>query len=94
MGLYKIIVYELIVFKVQQKNRTIEKKYFKEIEVIKDIPLKELAKKMIELKQSKYKDFKYILVDLGANESNWYIQSLNAKSEKAYFQRIRKVLDQ
>lgn len=58
--MYKIIVKELILHKIAQKNRVITKRQFVKIREIKGINESELSKKLIELK-SKYKDFKYII---------------------------------
>lgn len=60
MQKYKIIIKELVIQKIKQKNRIITKKQFVKIKEIKGINESELSKKVIELK-SKYKDFKYII---------------------------------
>ena len=58
--MYKIIIKELVLHKIEQKGRLIAKKQFVKINEIKGINESELSKKVIELK-SKYKDFKYII---------------------------------
>ena len=58
--MYKIIIKELVLHKIEQKSRIITKKQFIKINEIKGINESELSKKVIELK-SKYKDFKYII---------------------------------
>ena len=58
--MYKIIIKELVLLKVQQKNRVITKRQFVKIKEIKGINESELSKEVISLK-SKYKDFKYII---------------------------------
>lgn len=58
--MYKIIISELVLLKMQQKNRVITKKQFIKIKEIDNINVNDLSKKVIELK-SKYKDFKYII---------------------------------
>ena len=58
--MYKIIIKELVIQKIKQKNRIITKRQFIKIREIKNIDIKELSTKVIELK-SKYKDFKYII---------------------------------
>lgn len=60
MQKYKIIIKELIIEKIKQKNRVITKKHFIKIKEIPNIDISELSKKVIELK-SKYQDFKYII---------------------------------
>lgn len=60
MQKYKIIIKELVIQKIKQKNRIITKRQFIKIREIKNIDIKELSTKVIELK-SKYKDFKYII---------------------------------
>jgi hypothetical protein len=58
--MYKIIISELIVLKIQQKKRIITRRQFIKIKEIKDININDLSKKVIELKKI-YKDFKYII---------------------------------
>lgn len=58
--MYKIIVKELIIHKIQQKNRTITKRQFIKIKEINNININDLSKKVIDLKKV-YKDFKYII---------------------------------
>ena len=58
--MYQIIIKELVINKVQQKNRIITKKHFIKIKEINGIKYNELSKKVIELKKT-YKDFKYII---------------------------------
>lgn len=58
--MYKIIISELIIDRIVQKNRTITKRRFLKINEIPNIDIMDLSKKVIELK-SKYKDFKYII---------------------------------
>ena len=60
MQKYKIIIKELVIQKIKQENRVITKRQFIKIREIKNIDIKELSTKVIELK-SKYKDFKYII---------------------------------
>lgn len=60
MQKYKIIIKELVIQKIKQKNRIITKRQFIKINEINGINESELSKKVIELK-SKYKDFKYII---------------------------------
>ena len=60
MQKYKIIIKELVIQKIKQKNRIITKRQFIKINEVKGINESELSKKVIELK-SKYKDFKYII---------------------------------
>ena len=58
--MYKIIVKELILHRIEQKNRVITKKQFIKIKEIKNINVNELSKRVIDLKKI-YKDFKYII---------------------------------
>ena len=58
--MYKIIIKELVINKIQQKNRIITKKHFIKIKEIHSINEQDISKKVIELKK-KYKDFKYII---------------------------------
>ena len=58
--MYKIIVKELVLHRIEQKNRVITKRQFVKIKEIKGINESELSEKVISLK-SKYKDFKYII---------------------------------
>ena len=60
MQKYKIIIKELIIEKIKQKNRVTTKKHFIKIKAIPNIDISELSKKVIELK-SRYRDFKYIV---------------------------------
>ena len=60
MQKYKIIIKELVIQKIKQKGRVITKRQFVKIKEVKNIDIKELSTKVIELK-SKYKDFKYII---------------------------------
>lgn len=60
MQKYKIIIKELIIEKIKQKNRVITKKHFIKIKEIPNINISELSKKVIDLK-SRYRDFKYII---------------------------------
>lgn len=80
--MYKIIVYELVLFQVQQKNRIITKRYFQKIKTIDKIDIKDLSNKMIDLK-NKYNDSKYIIDFITPNGVD-LIAKMNEKSEKAY----------
>ena len=80
--MYKIIVYELIVFEVKQVNKTIKKRYFQKIKTLHNIDIKDLSKTMLQLKQ-KYNDNKYIIDFIGNNGVD-LIAKMNEKSEKAY----------
>lgn len=82
MQSYKIIIYELIIFKVDQKGRTITKRYFQKVKSVPDVLIKDLSKKMLELKQ-KYNDNKYI-IDFISDNGIDLIAKMNEKSEKAY----------
>lgn len=87
--MYKIIVYELIVFEVKQVNKTIKKRYFQKIKTLHNIDIKNLSKEFLQVK-NKYKDFKYIISEIKENQNDWYIENLNKKSEKAYKEYILK----
>lgn len=80
--MYKIIVYELIVFEVKQVNRTIKKRYFQRIKSVPDVSIKDLSKMMIDLKQQ-FSDNKYV-IDFITNNGVDLIAKMNEKSEKAY----------
>ena len=84
--MYKIIIYELIIFKVKHGNRTIKKRYFQKIKTIDKIDIKDLSKTMLDLKQ-KYNDNKYV-IDFIDNNSVDLIAKMNEKSEKAYKDHI------
>lgn len=86
--MYKIIVYELILFQVQQKNRILKKKYFRKLKTIDKIDIKDLSNKMIDLK-NKYNDSKYIIDFITPNGVD-LIAKMNEKSEKAYKDYILK----
>ena len=58
--MYKIIIKELVIQKIKQKNRVITKRQFIKIREIKGINESELSKKVISLKKC-YQDFKYII---------------------------------
>lgn len=81
--IYKIIIYEVVLFKVKQKNRTIKKKYFKKLYTEHNIDIKELSKVNIEIGK-KYNDFKYIQSILKENENDDFINKQNEKSERDY----------
>lgn len=84
--MYKIIVYELIIFKKPiANNKTITKKYFKKIFQINNITLDKLSEKMIMYKKI-YKDNKYIIDFIKDDDFN-YIEKLNKKSVKDYNKR-------
>ena len=85
--MYKIIIYKLILFKVEQKNRYITKKYFETIDTIHNIDIKDLSNKVIEYKKI-YKDSCYIFSTIKENTNDWYFQKLNEKSKKDYYNRI------
>lgn len=80
---YKIIIYEVVIFKVKQKDRTIKKKYFKKLYTEHNIDIKELSKANIEIGK-KYNDFKYIQSILKENENDDFINKQNEKSERDY----------
>lgn len=80
---YKIIIYEVVIFKVKQSNRTIKKKYFKKLYTEHNIDIKELSKVNIEIGK-KYNDFKYIQSILKENENDDFINKQNEKSERDY----------
>lgn len=58
--MYKIIVKQLIITKIKQKNRTINKKQFIKIKEVPNIKIENLSKEVIELAKI-YRDFKYII---------------------------------
>ena len=58
--MYKIIISEVIIHKIEQKNRTITKKQFVKIKEIYNINKKDLSERVIALKKV-YRDFKYII---------------------------------
>lgn len=58
--MYKIIISEVIINKIEQKNRTITKKQFVKIKEIYNINKKDLSERVIALKKV-YRDFKYII---------------------------------
>ena len=58
--MYKIIISEVIINKIEQKNRTITKKQFVKIKEIYNINKKDLLERVIALKKV-YRDFKYII---------------------------------
>lgn len=58
--MYKIIISEVIINKIEQKNRTITKKQFVKIKEIYNINKKDLSERVIALKKL-YRDFKYII---------------------------------
>jgi len=80
---YKIIIYKLIIFKIKQGQRIITKKYFQRIKTIKDIDIKDLSNKNIELKKL-YRDNFYIFSILKEDEDDTYFNNLNNKSYKYY----------
>jgi len=80
---YKIIIYRLIIFKVQQQKREIKKRYFQKIKTINDIDTKDLSNKNIELKKI-YRDSQYIFSILKEDEDDTYFNNLNNKSYKYY----------
>jgi len=80
---YKIIIYRLIIFKVQQQKREIKKRYFQKIKTINDIDTKDLSNKNIELKKL-YRDNFYIFSILKEDEDDTYFNNLNNKSYKYY----------
>lgn len=82
--MYKIIIYQLIIFKIRQNNnRIITKKYFQKIKTINNIDIKDLSYKMIEYKKI-YKDNCYIFNMLKQNEEDDYFNNLNKKSYNEY----------
>lgn len=86
MQKYKIIIYELIIFKVEQTGRTITKRYFQKIKSVSDVPVHNLSKTMLDLKQ-KYNDNKYIIDFINDNGVD-LIAKMNEKSEKAYREHV------
>ena len=58
--MYKKIISEVIIHKIEQKNRTITKKQFVKIKEIYNINKKDLSERVIALKKL-YRDFKYII---------------------------------
>ena len=86
---YKIIVYELIIFKIEQNNRIINKKYFKKIFSIDNVNVNDLSKTILDLKK-RYKDNKYI-IDFITNDNVDYIGLINKRSEKQYIEYIKNV---
>lgn len=58
--MYKIIISEVIIHKIEQKGRTITKKQFVKIKEIYNINKKDLSERVIALKKV-YRDFKYII---------------------------------
>lgn len=86
--MYKIIVYELIIFEVKQTGRTIKKRYFQKIKSVSDVSIKDLSKTMLELKQ-KYNDNKYI-IDFISDNGVDLIAKMNEKSEKAYKEYVER----
>lgn len=85
--MYTIILYELIIFKKElSNNKTINKKYFKELYKIKNVDIKNLNDKIIKLKMM-YKDNKYI-IDFIKDDNINYIELLNKKSYKDYIKYI------
>ena len=87
--MYTVILYELIIFKKElANNKTINKKYFKELYKIKNVDIKDLNNKIIKLKMM-YKDNKYI-IDFIKDDNINYIELLNKKSYKDYIKYINK----
>lgn len=85
---YSIIVYELILFKKElSTGRKIQKKYFQKIKIIKDIDIKDISKKVLELKQL-YRDSKYIIDFIKDNSIN-YIEQLNKKSYRDFINYMK-----
>jgi hypothetical protein len=85
---YNIIVYELIIFKKElSTGRTIQKKYFQKIKTIKNVNIKDISKKIMELKQL-YKDSKYI-IDFIKDDSIDYFEKLNKKSYNDYIKYMK-----
>lgn len=89
---YKIIIYKLIIFKIKQNQRTITKKYFQPIKTINNINFEDLTNKMLEYKKI-YKDNCYIFSILKENEIDFYINNLNEKSKKYYYEYMGQLLD-
>ena len=91
--MYKIIIYKLIIFKKQlANNKTINKKYFQKIKTINNINDKELTKIFIDYKKI-YKDNCYIFSIIKENEIDFYINNLNEKSKKYYYEYMGQLLD-
>jgi hypothetical protein len=85
---YNIIVYELIIFKKElNTGRMITKKYFQKIKTIKNINIKDISKKILELKNI-YRDSKYV-IDFIKDDSINYIDQLNKKSYNDYIRYMK-----
>lgn len=82
MKLYYILVYELILIKIEQNDRVLTKKYFKLIARYENISKKELSAESIKIKK-RYRDFKYIIVE-STEKTDSYYDKLNEKSKRYY----------
>ena len=81
--MYYILVYELILIKIEQSKRVLTKKYFKLIARYENIDKNELSNECINLKKTLYKDSKYLV--FGNTEKTYdYYDRLNQKSQKYY----------
>lgn len=81
--MYYILVYELILIKIEQSKRVLNKKYFKLIARYENIDKNELSNECINLKKTLYKDSKYLVFG-NAEKTYDYYDKLNQKSEKYY----------
>ena len=61
----------------------INKRYFQKVYTSESINKKDIIIRYQELKK-RYDDWCYIISDVGSGQKDWYIESLNKKSEKAY----------
>lgn len=81
--MYKLIVYKVINFKIPRGNKMINKRYFQKVYSTTGIEKEHLTQKYLELK-TKYNEWYYMISDIKVDNIDWYIESLNKKSEKAY----------
>ena len=61
----------------------INKRYFQKVYSTSGIEKENITKEYLKLK-TKYADWCYIINDIELGKNDWYIESLNKKSEKAY----------
>lgn len=81
--MYQLIVYKVINFKILHGNKMINKRYFQRVYASEPIESCKVSIKYRELK-TKYVDWCYMINDVEVGEVDWYVESLNRKSEKAY----------
>lgn len=81
--MYQLIVYKVINFKIPRGSRMINKRYFQKVYTSESIESAKVSVKYRELK-TRYNDWCYIINDVEVGEVDWYVESLNRKSEKAY----------